>query len=70
MAPGHYKTTSKLVQKKSSAAGIGLGNRFENYEKKAKLPAPGSYGEVMGTFGKNTRGGAMGWRAPKPKKEQ
>ena len=57
------------MQKKGSAAGIGMGSRFDSYKKKADLPDSNKYcGEVMGTFGKNTKGGPA-WRAPKPKTE-
>ena len=48
---------------------MGIGARFANDKKKANLPAPDKYGEVMGTFGKNTKGGAVSWRGPKPKKD-
>ena len=57
------------MQKKGSAAGIGMGSRFDSYKKKANLPAPDKYqADVTSTFGKNVKGGAA-WRAPKPKTE-
>lgn len=69
MGPGAYNTISKLVQKSSSAAGIGLGERFENYEKKSNCKkGPGGYVEHMNTFGKGAKGGPA-WRPPKMKKQ-
>ena len=41
--PGSYNTSSKLLQKSSSAAGIGIGKRMLHQQRKETQAGPGDY---------------------------